>query len=142
MNMIKIKEDIIPEIEEIMNLYEDAEWYAYTKDRIRLKNAIDNSLKVLTAWNNHKLVGLIRVVGDNHTIIYIQDILVLKEYQGQGIGSKLLNLILEKYKSIRQIVLMTDNTKETIGFYKKNGMVDTAEYNGVAFVKYNFNLHG
>lgn len=139
MNMIKIKEDIIPEIEEIMNLYEDAEWYAYTKDRIRLKNAIDNSLKVLTAWDNHKLVGLIRVVGDNHTIIYIQDILVLKEYQGQGIGSKLLNLILEKYKSIRQIVLMTDNTKETIGFYKKNGMVDTAEYNGVAFVKYNLN---
>ncbi|MBC8591155.1 GNAT family N-acetyltransferase [Wansuia hejianensis] len=139
MNMIKIKEDIIPEIEEIMNLYEDAEWYAYTKDRIRLKNAIDNSLKVLTAWNNHKLVGLIRVVGDNHTIIYIQDILVLKEYQGQGIGSKLLNLILEKYKSIRQIVLMTDNTKETISFYKKNGMVDTAEYNGVAFVKYNLN---
>ena len=137
--MIKIKEDIIPEIEEIMNLYEDAEWYAYTKDRIRLKNAIDNSLKVLTAWNNHKLVGLIRVVGDNHTIIYIQDILVLKEYQGQGIGSKLLNLILEKYKSIRQIVLMTDNTKETISFYKKNGMVDTAEYNGVAFVKYNLN---
>ena len=139
MNKIKIKEDIIPEIEEIMNLYEDAEWYAYTKDRIRLKNAIDNSLKVLTAWNNHKLVGLIRVVGDNHTIIYIQDILVLKEYQGQGIGSKLLNLILEKYKSIRQIVLMTDNTKETISFYKKNGMVDTAEYNGVAFVKYNLN---
>ena len=137
--MIKIKEDIIPEIEEIMNLYEDAEWYAYTKDRIRLKNAIDNSLKVLTAWNNHKLVDLIRVVGDNHTIIYIQDILVLKEYQGQGIGSKLLNLILEKYKSIRQIVLMTDNTKETIGFYKKNGMVDTVEYNGVAFVKYNLN---
>ncbi|NMA48770.1 MAG: GNAT family N-acetyltransferase [Tissierellia bacterium] len=139
MNKIKIKEDIIPEIEEIMNLYEDAEWYAYTKDRIRLKNAIDNSLKVLTAWENHKLVGLIRIVGDSHTIIYIQDILVLKEYQGQGIGSKLLSLILEKYKSIRQIVLMTDNTKETIGFYKKNGMVDTAEYNGVAFVKYNLN---
>lgn len=139
MNKIKIKEDIIPEIEKIMGLYEDAEWYAYTKDKVRLKNAIDNSLKVLTAWDNDKLVGLIRVVGDNHTIIYVQDILVLKEYQGQGVGSKLLSLILEKYKSIRQIVLMTDNTKETISFYKKNEMVDTAEYNGVAFVKYNLN---
>lgn len=63
----------------------------------------------------------------------------MKEYQGQGIGSKLLSLILEKYKSIRQIVLITDNTKETISFYKKNGMVDTAEYNGVAFVRYNLN---
>lgn len=137
MNKIKIREGIIPEIEKIMGLYEDAEWYAYTKDKIRLKNAFENSLKVLTAWDNHKLVGLIRVVGDNHTIIYIQDILVLKEYQGQGVGSKLLSLILEKYKSIRQIVLMTDNTIETISFYRKNGLVDTAEYNGVAFVKYN-----
>lgn len=139
MNKIKIKEDIIPGIEQIMNLYEDVEWYAYTKDRTRLKNAIDNSLKVITAWDNDKLVGLIRIVGDNHTIIYIQDILVLEEYQGQGIGSNLLNLTLEKYKSIRQIVLMTDNTKETISFYKKNGMVDTADYNGVAFVKYKLN---
>lgn len=94
---------------------------------------------MLTAWDNPKLVGLIRIVGDSHTIIYIQDILVLKEYQSQGIGSKLLRLILEKYKSIHQIVLMTDNTKETISFYKKNGMVDTAEYNGVSFVKYNLN---
>ena len=137
MDKIIIKEDIIPEIEEIMNLYEDVKWYAYTKDSVRLKNAIDNSLKVLTAWDGDKLVGLIRLVGDDYTIIYIQDILVLEDYQGQGIGSNLLKLVLDKYKSIRQIVLMTDNTEETVGFYKKNGMVETAEYNGVAFVKYN-----
>lgn len=138
MNKIIIKEDIIPGIKELMNLYEDVEWSAYTKDSIRLKNAIENSLKVLTAWDNDKLVGLIRVVGDNYTIIYIQDILVLQEYQGQGIGSDLLKLILEKYKSIRQIVLMTDDTEKTINFYRKNGMVETNNYNGVAFVKYNF----
>lgn len=70
MNKIEIKEDIIPEIEEIMGLYEDVEWYAYTKDRIRLKNALDNSLKVLTAWDNHKLVGLSRVVGDNQLFTF------------------------------------------------------------------------
>lgn len=138
MNKIIIKEDIIPGIRELMNLYENVEWFAYTKDSTRLKNAIENSLKVLTAWDNDKLVGLIRIIGDNHTIIYIQDILVLGEYQGQGIGSSLLKLVLEKYKSIRQIVLMTDDTEETINFYRKNGMVETADYNGVAFVKYNF----
>lgn len=137
MNKIEIKEDIIADIEKIMHLYEDAEWHAYTKDKSRLKDTIENSMKVITAWDKHELVGLIRVVGDQHTIIYIQDILVLKEYQGQGIGSKLLSLVLKKYKSIRQIVLMTDNTEETIRFYKKNGMVDTSEYNGIAFVKYN-----
>lgn len=136
---IIIKEDFIPEIKDIMNLYKDVEWHAYTKDPIRLENAINDSLKVITAWNNDKLVGLIRMVGDNYTIIYIQDILVLQKYQGQGIGSKLLRLVLEKYKSIRQIVLMTDNTKNTVNFYRKNGMRETAHYGGLAFVKYNVN---
>lgn len=135
MNKIIIKEDFMASIEELMNLYNDVEWSAYTKDSIRLKDAIENSLKVLTAWDGDKLVGLIRVVGDNHTIIYVQDILVLQEYQGQGIGSNLLKLILEKYKSIRQIILMTDDTEKTINFYKKSGMVKASDYNCIAFMK-------
>lgn len=139
MKNIIIKEDFIPGIKDIMNLYEDAEWHAYTKDSVRLENAINNSLKVVTAWDNEKLVGLIRIVGDDYTIIYIQDILVLQKYQGQGIGSKLLQIVLEKYKSIRQIVLMTDKTKKTVNFYRKNGMRETAHYGGLAFVKYNIN---
>ncbi len=137
MDKIIIKEDFIPEIDQIMDLYENVKWHAYTKDKARLKNAMDNSLKLLTAWDEDKLIGLIRLVGDNYTIIYIQDILVLEDYQGQGIGSRLLKLVLDKYKSIRQIVLMTDNTKETVSFYEKNEMVKTETYNGLAFVKYN-----
>lgn len=137
MNKIIIKEDVMPSTEELLYLYNDVEWHAYTADKINLKKAIDNSLKVVTAWDDEKLVGLIRVVGDGHTIIYIQDILILKSYQEQGIGSKLLKLILEKYKSIRQIVLMTEQTEKTVGFYQKNGMAKVDDYNGVAFVKYN-----
>lgn len=138
MDKVIVKEDVIPEIDQLMDLYNDVEWFAYTNDKVRLKNAINNSLKVLTAWDDKNLVGLIRVVGDDYTIIYIQDILVLESYQGKGIGSHLLKLILEEYKSIRQIVLMTDNTEKTVSFYQKNGMVETADYNGVAFVKYSF----
>ena len=99
------------------------------------KNAIHNSLKVWTAWDEDKLVGLGRVVGDDYTIIYIQDILILEDYQNKGIGSKLLKIILEQYKSIRQVVLMTDNTEKTIKFYEKNGMVKTSDYNGITFMK-------
>ena len=123
MDRIVIKEDIIPEIEELLILYNDAEWFTYTNNSIRLKNAVENSLKVLTAWDTDELIGLIRVVGDGQTIIYIQDILILKKYQKQGIGSTLLKMILERYKSVRQVVLMTDNTEKTINFYKKNGMI-------------------
>lgn len=135
MNKIIIKEDVIPEIDQLMDLYNDVEWHAYTADKIKLKNAINNSLKLLTAWDDNELVGLIRVIGDGYTIIYIQDILILKSYQGQSIGSRLLKLILERYKSIRQIVLMTDQTEKTINFYQKNGMVKASDYNCVTFVK-------
>jgi GNAT superfamily N-acetyltransferase len=135
MNNIIIKEDIIPEVEELLNLYNDVQWLAYTDDSARLKNAMDNSLKVWTCWDDDKLVGLARVVGDGYTIIYIQDILVLESYQGQGIGSKFLKLILEMYKSVRQIVLMTDETEKTIKFYQKNGLVNASDYKIVTFMK-------
>ena len=135
MNKMIIKEDIIPEVEELLNLYNDVQWLAYTDDSARLKNAMDNSLKVWTCWDDDKLVGLARVIGDGYTIIYIQDILVLESYQGQGIGSKFLKLILEMYKSVRQIVLMTDETEKTIKFYQKNGLVNASDYKIVTFIK-------
>lgn len=125
----------MPSINELINLYEDAKWIAYTNDVERLKNAIHNSLKVWTVWDEDKLVGLARVIGDDYTIIYIQDILVLEDYQNKGIGSKLLQLILEQYKSICQVGLMTDNTEKTIKFYEKNGMIKTSDYNGITFIK-------
>jgi ribosomal protein S18 acetylase RimI-like enzyme len=135
MNNIIIKDDIRPRVEELLNLYEDIEWSAYTNDPLNLKLAIDSSLKVWTSWDDDKLIGLARAVGDGHTIIYIQDILVLKSYQGQGIGSKLIKLILEKYKSVRQIVLMTDETEKTIEFYKKNGLKKASDYEMITFIK-------
>lgn len=135
MNKIIIKEDVIPRVEELMSLYNDVEWFAYTKDIIGLKNAIENSLKVLTAWDGNKLVGLIRLIGDNQTIIYIQDILILQEYQGQGIGSQLIRIVLDKYRSVRQMVLLTEDTEKTINFYRKNGMIKVSDYNCVAFMK-------
>lgn len=135
MNNIIFKEDLIPSIDQLIDLYNDVEWSSYTEDKMKLKNAIDNSLKVITAWDNERLVGLIRVVGDGCTIIYIQDILILKDYQGQGIGSHLLKLTLERYKDIRQILLMTDETEETINFYQKNGMKKIGDFNCIAFMK-------
>jgi ribosomal protein S18 acetylase RimI-like enzyme len=54
-------------------------------------------------------------VTDN-SIIYIQDILVLKEYQHMGIGSRLMDAALTKYKNVYQKVLLTDNEPATRAF--------------------------
>lgn len=135
MKNIVIKEDIIPNIESILNLYNDVSWSAYTSNLEQLKNAIKNSLTVWTAWEDDLLIALARVVGDGYTIIYIQDILVLEAYQRRGIGSKLLEMILKKYKDVRQIILLTDDSDKTISFYEKNGLTPVGKYNSVAFMK-------
>ena len=122
---IVYKENIIPEIDQIFDLYDNCGWISYTKNLDILKNAFENSLKIITAWDGLKLIGVIRAVGDGYSIIYIQDILILKEYQRMGIGTKLTNLLLEKYSLVRQTVLMTDNQPDIISFYKSLGF-DTA----------------
>ncbi|MDM0902013.1 GNAT family N-acetyltransferase [Clostridium perfringens] len=76
-------------------LYESAGWFDYTEDLEKLEEAFKNSLKIISAWHEEKLIGLIRVIGDGLTIIYIQDIVVLPEYQGNGIGRGLINSVLE-----------------------------------------------
>ncbi|MDM5145279.1 hypothetical protein ICE98_02413 [Lactococcus lactis] len=114
-----ISKDI--DIKQLEELYNDVGWGAYTQDLEVLKQAILQSLDVITVWNDDKLVGLIRAIGDGLTIVYIQDILVLNAYQNKGIASELLQRILNKYKNVRQKVLLTEEASGVRYFYEKNG---------------------
>ncbi len=134
--MIEIQKNRIPEIEDLVYLYEAAGWRHYTKDPAKLRCAFESSRLVLSAWQGEVLVGILRAVGDGCTILYIQDILVQKEYQRQGIGSRLLKEALLAFPDIRQTVLMTDDRPELTDFYKACGFVPVEVYDGVAFVKY------
>lgn len=118
----------------ILNLYLDNEWTMYTKNPASLFNGIKNSLYNYAAYENNKLVGLIRVVGDNNTIIYIQDILVLKDYQQLGIGTTLIQYVINKHKNVRQICLMTGKSEKQKVFYEKNGFKEYSELEVVGFL--------
>ncbi len=138
MKSIDIKEDIIPDLQTLVKLYNSVGWYHYTRDWDKLKCAFAYSLKVITAWDEEQLVGLLRAVGDGYTIVYIQDILVSPSYQRQGIGTRLLGHLLDIYKDVRQKVLMTDNQPDTVSFYTKNGFVPVEKHGGVSFANYTF----
>ena len=135
MENIVLKTDTIPSRDQILNLYANVGWTAYTKDPDLLERAITKSLKLWTLWDDDQVIGLGRVVGDGESIIYIQDLLVLDNYQKMGLGTRLIQAILEEYKSIRQIVLLTDNTSKNIDFYKKNGLVEVSTYDCMAFIR-------
>jgi|SRR5699024_4087672 len=119
--------------EQLESLYKDVQWYAYTQDLELLLQAINESLDVISAWKDEELVGLIRIVGDGLTIIYIQDILVLNTYQNQGIATHLLQEALKKYKNVRQKVLLTEEAPKVRHFYEKNGFQSCDKGDLVAF---------
>ncbi|MBI5978701.1 GNAT family N-acetyltransferase [Clostridium perfringens] len=136
MENLVFKEDIILNVKDILYLYNDVGWSSYTKNIDSLIKSIKNSLKVISVWDKDLLVGLIRVVGDGHSIIYIQDILILQKYQNRGIGKRLIEIILDKYKNVMQKVLLTDKEEKNILFYKKVGFSMAEEFGCVSFVKF------
>ena len=129
----QIREYIRYNQEEILRLYEKAGWTNYTSNPEMLKNAYANSLKIYAAYDGEMLIGIIRAVGDGFSILYIQDILILPKYQRQGVGTALMEVLLETYKHVYQKVLLTDNSEKTIAFYKSVGFEMDTETGRRAF---------
>lgn len=138
MSTIKLKKYEKYNENEILALYNSVEWINYTNHPEMLRNAFKNSLTVLGAYENEKLVGIIRVVGDGHSIIYIQDILVLPKYQRKGIGSLMIKEILSLYGHVYQKILLTENQPNTVEFYKKMKFIPDFEMGCVAFGHFAF----
>ncbi len=132
---ITIKDYIEYNEKEILTLYKSVGWANYVNNPNMIKNAYANSLKILGAYEGEKLLGIIRVVGDGHSIVFIQDIVVLPESQRKGIGTALLKSILEIYQNVYQKTLVTDNTEKTIQFYKSVGFKMDVDIECRAFIK-------
>ena len=131
-----IKEYVTYNESEVLRLYQSVGWTNYTERPEMLKNAYAHSLRTYAAYAEDKLVGIIRVVGDGYSVVFIQDLLVFPEYQRKGIGTALLKKVLEEYKDVYQKHLLTENTEKTIQFYKSLGLVMDTDIECRAFSKY------
>jgi len=132
--MIEYKQ-LIFDKNEITKLYRSVGWSEYLKDENSLFLGIQNSLFSFAAYENDNLIGLVRVVGDGQTIIYIQDILINPTYQNKAVGSNLLKYILFKYNNVRQVLLTTDNNIATMNFYEKNGFIKYEDIKLIGYMK-------
>lgn len=133
--MIHYKENYQIDRSDLEKLYSSVGWAAYTKNLDVLEQAISHSLHVISAWNEDELVGLIRIIGDGFTIIYIQDILVHPDYQDKKIGTELMTKVLANYPEVRQKVLLTEDAPDVRHFYEKFGFTSCDKGNAVAFYK-------
>lgn len=72
-------------------------------------------------------VGLGRVVWDHGYVVYIADVIVVPEYQGQGLGrlimEKIMDFIREQLKPGYKVMVSLSSAKGKDEFYKKFGFM-------------------
>ena len=124
-NPVKVLQDI--DNDALNALYNSVGWTGYTKDIGVLRKAIEGSSHVVVVEDDGKLIGLARALSDDATMMYIQDILVHPAHQGKGIGKALVNALLERYRHVRQKVLLTDDRPQQLQFYAALGFKNTRE---------------
>ena len=102
-----------------------------------VEKALSNNLFDVTATVNGEVIGMGRLVGDGVMYWYLQEIIVLPEYQNQGIGTAIVNRMLEYISehtepgNFTSVGLTAAEGKEgfyeRFGFYKSRGMTKYIE---------------
>lgn len=95
-------------IKSIKDIYRKESWNAYLKDDEKLMRAFDKSLYIMGAFDDCKLIGFIRCVGDGEHVLIVQDLIVDPKYQKRGIGTYLFKTIMQKYSKVRMFLVITD----------------------------------
>jgi GNAT superfamily N-acetyltransferase len=115
---IEYKETREIAIETILPLYEANGWSSAEKPA-QLHRALIGSHALVSAWDGNRLLGLGNAISDGHLVVYYPHLLVLPEYQGRGIGTRLMGMLMTKYRNFHQHMLVADG--RAIEFYKKCG---------------------
>jgi len=115
---IEIKETKEIHKDEIIELYKANKWSSAEKPDL-LYQALTNSDSLITAWDGNRLVGLGNAISDGYLVVYYPHLLVHPDYQGKGIGRKIVNKFQKKYGNFHQQVLTADG--KAIDFYRKCG---------------------
>ena len=126
--MISVRKQDVVKLEDVLHLYQAVGWTNYTNQPQMLEQALPHSLAVYLAFDGEKIVGLIRLVGDGFSSVFVQDLIVLPTYQRQGIGSALMKEALEDYKDAYQVQLVTEQTEKNVGFYRSLGFEALSTY--------------
>lgn len=110
-------------VNEFLDIIESVGFKTYSKGQV--KKALENTMYMVKAMVDDKVVGIGRVVGDFSIVCCLSDICVRPEYQGRGIGLKIVNKLKELIETgVKEGEKMQIELTPTAGneeFYKKAG---------------------
>lgn len=119
--MIRYVDYITPE--EYMELRKIVGWVQFPLEEA--KACIDNAYMVLCVRDDDKAIGVVRLLWDGGYIAFLSDVIVIPEYQGQGIGRKLVEACLQKLKNELKpgykVKITLNSAKGKEPFYEKFG---------------------
>lgn len=122
--MINIKENI-NDVKEFNLLYDLVGWGA--NDEVISQKALNNTFYSVSVYDDEKIIGYGRLIGDGICFMYIHDVMVDPKYQGRKIGTMIMNKLLEKIKIIEKenpyLRTYLGASKGKEGFYERFGFV-------------------
>ena len=126
--MITIKENV-KSIDEFNYLYDAVGWGAYNNEVT--KQLLDNTYYSVSIYDDEKIIGYGRLIGDTICFMYIHDVMVVPEYQGKKIGAMVMNKLLDKIKELKKanpdLLVYLGASKGKEGFYRKFGFISREE---------------
>lgn len=122
MNDTFIFNEQLPDPEKYWDLFQTTGWnLEYNFSVTDLARAIQNSWYVISIYHSDELIGFGRIIADGVHHALIVDLIIHPDYQGKGLGRRLLDRLVQKCKDnkIRDIQLFAARDKS--GFYTKSG---------------------
>ena len=116
---ILYRNDIIPNIQHIIEVYESSGINRPTFNKARMQQMYDHSNLITTAWDGDKLVGIARSLTDFCYCCYLADLAVRQEYKMKGIGKKLIELTRKTIGEQTTLLLLSAPT--AMDYYPKVG---------------------
>ncbi len=109
------------DLNQLQTLFKATAFWAKDRSQEDLKIAIANSEPVVTVWDYDTMIGFARATSDGIYRATIWDVIIHPNYQGSGLGRKLVQTVLSHPKMCRveRVYLMTTYQQkfyEHIGF--------------------------
>jgi predicted GNAT family N-acyltransferase len=85
----------------------------------------------VSIYDDDKIIGYGRIIGDGICFLYIHDVMVIPEYQSKKIGTMIMNNLINKVNEVKKenpdlrVYLGASKGKE--GFYEKFGFIKRNE---------------
>ncbi|MEW6542713.1 MAG: GNAT family N-acetyltransferase [Nitrospirota bacterium] len=116
----------------LVRLYEQAPW-ALGRTEADVRQMLAQTDLAVSVWDGDRLVGFGRVLTDYVYRASIWDVIVDKEYQGQDIGTQIMQHIL-RHPSLKRVELFWLCTRDKQAFYEKLGF-SSKEQTGMVWVR-------